>query len=82
MERIQVNTVKQSNNPWRNFATDPPPKEEAILLVWLEEPLLHSRLQISAWHSNVPSVGCLFIFDAPKILKWKYADEFYPEGDV
>ena len=67
------------DNPWRDFKKEPPPNEEAILLVWLEEPLLFGssppRLRFAAWHPNVQTIGY------PKIQKWKYFNEFYPEGE-
>lgn len=66
----------QGNTPWRDYATDPPPRDCAVL-VWLSEPVAWSQLH--TMRTNVKGIaviaGC-FLFDLrAEILCWREIDE-------
>lgn len=58
---------------WQPFATVP--RDGRAVLVWLEEPLLHSRVAVASFHPNVGCIGGLFEFDAPKPTHWALEPE-------
>jgi len=59
--------MPNSDKGWKPIETVP---EEIVCLVWLAEPMLGSRVQVSWRHKNVATVGSLFHFDAPKATHW------------
>lgn len=58
--------MPNSDKGWKPIATVP---NDVVCLVWLEEPMLGSRIQVSN-RKGVPTVGSLFHFDAPKTTHW------------
>lgn len=69
-----------SNNPWRDWKTDPPAKDGSELLLLLSRPVFGIRLHTIRYINGVNIVaGYIFPDDVPKVLKWKYAEEFYPD---
>ena len=59
--------MPNSDKGWKPIETVP---NDGACLVWLEEPMLGSRVQVSKRHKSVSSVGGLFHFDAPKATHW------------
>lgn len=70
-------------NKWRDFKTDPPPERKRgfVILVWLEEPFLHSQLRVAIWSSGIKTIASNFDFDCPKILKWRHVDDLVPKEE-
>lgn len=46
------------------------PRTGDAVLVYLEEPMLRSKVQAATYHPNVTCIGGCFEFDAPKALFW------------
>jgi hypothetical protein len=56
-------------DPWQPIETAP--ADAGAMLVWLEKPMLGSRIHAARWASNVKTVGGMFHFDAPKATHWR-----------
>lgn len=70
----------EEQNPWRDVSEHPLPKR-SVLLVWLESPLLMSRIHTATTTAGTTFfAGGQFSYNVPKVLKWKYAEG--PDGLV
>lgn len=47
------------------------PRDGTPILVYLEEPMLHSRVHAAVFHPKMKTIGCNFSFDCPAATHWK-----------
>jgi hypothetical protein len=51
--------------------TDQKPPDDTPVLVELEKEMLGSKYQVGTF-GKLSIIGCLFAFDAPKPIKWRF----------